>query len=86
MRAIKHTLTERWYSYEDALKIARQDPQYEKALQGIVEEDEYDEDAFEEDSERKAEGEEMFEDKKAESLSEQHPPPASRIVQEPPRQ
>lgn len=27
MRSIKHTLTERWYAWEEARKVARNDPE-----------------------------------------------------------
>ena len=33
MRAIKHALTERWYAYEEAKKVAAKDP----SLQGLLE-------------------------------------------------
>lgn len=34
MRAIKHVLTERWYSWEDARKLAAEDPRLQKVLTG----------------------------------------------------
>lgn len=40
MRAIKHALTERWYAYEEARKIAAKDPD----LHGMLETQDIDED------------------------------------------
>ena len=40
MRAIKHALTERWYAYEEARKVAAKDPSlrelFEVSLSGTV--------------------------------------------------
>jgi hypothetical protein len=59
MRAIKHTLTERQYAWEDARKLASADPSitvegdrlvYDEELDEYEEEEEVETDAFERDS------------------------------------
>jgi len=51
MRAIKQALTERWYSYEEALKIARNDPEVDlrRGTEGTFEDDASAEEAEEPD-------------------------------------
>jgi large subunit ribosomal protein L47 len=58
MRAIKHTLTERFYSWEDAVKLAKVDPEINLSGDPVYQPLEYvDEEAFE-SGEFKSEGSE----------------------------
>ena len=86
MRGIKHVLTERWYSYEDARKLAADDPKLRRLLdengEGNVEDVE--EEAFEDASSPDLADEGMFRDKAAKTIVE-NPAQEPRLIQEPAR-
>ena len=83
MRGIKHVLTERWYSYEDARKLAVEDPRLRRVLEqeGKGDIEDLEEEAFEDASNSGLAEEGIFRDKSAKSISE-IPAQEPRLVQE----
>ena len=82
MRAIKHVLTERWYSWEDARKLAAEDPQLQNVLTGEHVMGSVEESAFEDEEPSSTNEEKGMFDEQQPALPEP-PVPERQIVQEP---